>query len=632
MRLQTPEKIRTLQRKLYLKAKAEPDFRFYLLYDKVYREDILFHAYRLARSNKGAPGVDGQSFEEIEAMGLEGWLSGIRDDLRAKTYRPEPVRRAMVPKPGGGERPLGIPTIRDRVVQGAVKLVIEPIFEADLEPSAYGYRPKRSAGDAVQAVHKLLCRGYTDVVDADLSKYFDTIPHAELMQSVARRIVDRNVLRLIKLWLKTPVEETDGDGKRRMTGGRGSTRGTPQGGIVSPLLAALYMNRFLKYWRITGQGTRFRAEVVNYADDLVILSRGHAREALAWTRQVMTRLGLTLNEAKTSVRDGRKESFDFLGYSFGPQRFRKDGHWYLGASPSRKSVARLKLKVRGLLRPGDQAPWPEVRDQLNSVLRGWSHYFGYGTRLPAYRAVDNYVYERVRHFVGDPKSFLSKSSFSPHYAGNCALRHDMDEILEGLRKTNNGRRDCLFVVMEEYRKIEPVPMSKGECLAIDQGAIRVERRVTRQFSLCAPRADLAFGALRVERKLNDEALDEKTKKLTGNVLMLEELAGLSPLTELITALRLEDTRDKSHLCLWYLRLWEASCKAGTVVGAPQFGNPDGIKVGQDDRRRQLEHRNDVAHGRVDEIDFAVFDRFQRDVLDLLRKNVLGRSEDTRDGC
>ena len=302
MRLQTPEKIRPLQRKLYLKAKAEPDFRFYLLYDKVYREDILFHAYRLARSNKGAPGVDGQSFEEIEAMGLEGWLSGIRDDLRAKTYRPEPVRRAMVPKPGGGERPLGIPTIRDRVVQGAVKLVIEPIFEADLEPSAYGYRPKRSAGDAVQAVHKLLCRGYTDVVDADLSKYFDTIPHAELMQSVARRIVDRNVLRLIKLWLKTPVGETDGDGKRRMTGGRGSTRGTPQGGIVSPLLAALYMNRFLRYWRITGQGTRFRAEVVNYADDLVILSRGHAREALAWTRQVMTRLGLTLNEAKTSVR------------------------------------------------------------------------------------------------------------------------------------------------------------------------------------------------------------------------------------------------------------------------------------------------------------------------------------------
>ena len=367
MRLRTPEKIRTLQRKLYLKAKAEPDFRFYLLYDKVYREDILFHAYRLARSNKGAPGVDGQSFEEIEAMGLEGWLSGIRDDLRAKTYRPEPVRRAMVPKPGGGERPLGIPTIRDRVVQGAVKLVIEPIFEADLEPSAYGYRPKRSAGDAVQAVHKLLCRGYTDVVDADLSKYFDTIPHAELMQSVARHIVDRNVLRLIKLWLKTPVEETDGDGKRRMTGGRGSTRGTPQGGIVSPLLAALYMNRFLKYWRITGQGTRFRAEVVNYADDLVILSRGHAREALAWTRQVMTRLGLTLNEAKTSVRDGRKESFDFLGYSFGPPALSQGWPRVSGGEPVQEE--RGSAQAEGPRAPAARARVPEAVEHRSSQAR-----------------------------------------------------------------------------------------------------------------------------------------------------------------------------------------------------------------------------------------------------------------------
>ncbi len=399
MSLQTPEKIRTFQRKLYRKAKAEPDFRFYLLYDKIYREDILYHAYRLARSNKGAPGVDGESFEMIEAQGPEEWLSGIKDDLRAKTYRPSPVRRAMIPKPGGGERPLGIPTIRDRVVQCAVKLVIEPIFEADLEPSAYGYRPKRSAGDAIQAVHKLLCRGHTNVVDADLSKYFDTIPHAELMQSVARRIVDRNLLRLIKLWLKAPVEETGGDGKRRMTGGKKSKRGTPQGGIVSPLLSSIYMNRFLKHWRITGQGARLQAEIVNFADDFVILSRGHADEALAWTRQVMTRLGLSLNEAKTSVRDARQESFDFLGYSFGPQRYRKDGHWYLGASPSKKSVARLKEKVKGLLRPGNQAPWPEVRDPVNALLRGWSQYFRHGTRMPAYRAVDNYVYEGVRHFL-----------------------------------------------------------------------------------------------------------------------------------------------------------------------------------------------------------------------------------------
>ncbi len=399
MNLTTPEKIRSLRRKLYVKAKAEPDFRFYQLYDKVWREDILHHAYRLARSNKGAPGVDGVSFAMIEAAGLENWLSGIRDELRGKTYRPQPVRRVLIAKPGGGTRPLGIPTIRDRVVQGAVKLVIEPIFEADLDPSAYGYRPKRSAGDATQMVHELLCRGYTDVVDADLSKYFDTIPHGELLQSVLRRIVDRNVLRLIKLWLRSPVEETGGDGKRRMSGGKKSRRGVPQGGTLSPLLASLYMNRFLKSWRLSGQGHRLRAEIVNYADDFVILSRGHAREALAWTRQVMGRLGLTLNEAKTSVREARQESFDFLGYSFGPHWFRKDGHWYLGASPSKRSVSRLKAKVRGVLGPGNHAPWPEVRDQLNSMLRGWSHDFDHGTRMPAYRAVNNAVYEAVRHFL-----------------------------------------------------------------------------------------------------------------------------------------------------------------------------------------------------------------------------------------
>ena len=398
MNLTTPEKLRSLRRKLYVKAKAEPDFRFYQLYDKVWREDILHHAYRLARSNKGAPGVDGVSFAMIEAAGLENWLSGIRDELRDKTYRPQPVRRVLIAKPGGGTRPLGIPTIRDRVVQGAVKLVIEPIFEADLDPSAYGYRPKRSAGDATQMVHELLCRGYTDVVDADLSKSFDTIPHGELLQSVLRRIVDRNVLRLIKLWLRSPVEETGGDGKRRMSGGKKSRRGVPQGGSLSPLLASLYMNRFLKYWRLSGQGHRLRAEIVNYADDFVILSRGHAREALAWTRQVMGRLGLSLNEAKTSVREARQESFDFLGYSFGPHWFRKDGHWYLGASPSKRSVSRLKAKVRGVLGPGNHAPWPEVRDQLNSMLRGWSHDFDHGTLMPAYRAVNNAVYEAVRHF------------------------------------------------------------------------------------------------------------------------------------------------------------------------------------------------------------------------------------------
>jgi RNA-directed DNA polymerase len=234
MSLQTPDKIRTLQRKLYRKAKEESEYRFYLLYDKIFREDILTHAYELARANRGAPGVDGQTFEQIESQGREKWLTGLRDELRAKRYKPQPVQRVMIPKPGGGERPLGIPTIRDRVVQTAAKLVLEPIFEADLEPCAYGYRPKRSARDAIKKVHEFLCQGYTDVVDADLSKYFDTIPHRELMQCVARRIVDREMLRLIKMWLKAPVEERDDKGNRRMTGGKKSSRGTPQGGIATP--------------------------------------------------------------------------------------------------------------------------------------------------------------------------------------------------------------------------------------------------------------------------------------------------------------------------------------------------------------------------------------------------------------
>jgi len=399
MSLETPEKIRMLQKKLYSKAKQEPDYRFYLLYDKIYRDDILRHGWALAKDNGGAPGVDGKSFEEIEAAGLEEWLNGIREQLRSRTYKPEPVRRVMIPKAGGGERPLGIPTIRDRVVQSAAKLVIEPIFEADLEAEAYGYRPKRSAKDAIQKVHQHICEGYTDVVDADLSKYFDTIPHGDLIQSIARRIVDRDVLHLIKMWLKTPIEERDENGKSRWTGGSGSTCGTPQGGVISPLLANVYMNRFLKYWRMTDRGAAFRARIITYADDFVILSRGHAAEAMEWTRRVMTQLGLQLNEAKTSLRDARQERFDFLGYTFGPHWYVPMKRRYLGASPSKRSIARLKLKVRALLEPHNVSPWPEVRDKLNRMLRGWSEYFNYGTRSGAYQSVNRYVSDRVRHFL-----------------------------------------------------------------------------------------------------------------------------------------------------------------------------------------------------------------------------------------
>ena len=399
MSLVTPEKVRELQIKLYRKAKNEPDFRFYQLYDKVYREDILLHAWAQARANHGAPGVDGESFEDIESRGLEEWLDGLRKELHDKTYQPQPVRRVMIPKPGGGERPLGIPTIRDRVTHTAAKLVLEPIFEADFEPNAYGYRPKKSAQDAIQEVDKLLYKGYTDVVDADLSKYFDTIPHSELMQCVARRIVDKHMLHLIQMWLKVPVEERDEKGKKRLTGGRDNDRGTPQGGVVSPLLANLYMNRMLKGWKQTKRGEQFQARIVSYADDFVILSRGKANEALGWARGTLTRLGLALNEQKTSIRNARAERFDFLGYTFGPHFSKRLRREYIGCSPSKKSVNRIKQSVGEHLKPGNMAPWEQVRDRLNQKLRGWKAYFGLGSPTKAYEVLDEHVEERVRHFL-----------------------------------------------------------------------------------------------------------------------------------------------------------------------------------------------------------------------------------------
>ena len=397
MSLETPIKIRTLQRKLYTKAKREPGYRFYALYDKIHRSDILAHAYQLAKTNGGAPGVDGQSFAEIEEAGREPWLADVRKELIEESYRPQPVRRVRIPKPGGGERLLGIPTIRDRVVQTAAKLVLEPIFEADLEPNAYGYRPRRGAQDAIREVHRLLLAGYTDVVDADLSKYFDTIPHAELMQCVARRIVERRTLHLIKMWLTAPVMERTGKGNWRNMGR--SRKGTPQGGVISPLLANLYLNRFLKHWRQQGKAQQFQAEVIAYADDFVILSRGHAAEARDWAQGVMERLGLSLNEQKTSIRDACTEEFDFLGYTFGPRYWWKTGGRYLAARPSKKSIKRLTTSVYALLRPQQVGSWEEVCQRLNAKLRGWQNYFSYGTVWQAYKNANYYVENCVRHFL-----------------------------------------------------------------------------------------------------------------------------------------------------------------------------------------------------------------------------------------
>lgn len=316
MLLTTPEEIRTLQRKLYTKAKQEPAYRFYALYDKVWRADTLMFAYRLVRANKGSPGVDGMDFEDIEQkIGIEKFLSELAQDLKAKTYHPSAVRRVMIPKADGTERPLGIPTIRDRVAQMAVKLVIEPIFEADFCPSSYGFRPKKSAHDAVDEIANALHLGYIKVIDADLSKYFDSIPHAKLLAVVAERVVDGAVLHIIKQWLKAPVIGEDKDGtKKNVGGGKANSRGTPQGGVISPLLSNCYLHLLDRIWVRHQLSGKLKARIVRYADDFVVLCAGAVDAPLATVRHVLGRLDLTLNESKTHIVDARQESFNFLGF------------------------------------------------------------------------------------------------------------------------------------------------------------------------------------------------------------------------------------------------------------------------------------------------------------------------------
>ena len=398
MSLTTPERIWDLQRKLCLKAKREPNFRFYALYDKVCRPDILAHAYATSKANGGAAGVDGIRFEDIEAYSGERFLAELREELQEKRYRPEAVLRVMIPKPNGGERPLGIPTVKDRVVQAAAKLVLEPIFEADFTDNAYGYRPRRSAQDAVKAVHKALKAGYVHVVDADLSRFFDTIPHAELMRCVRRRVVDGAILHLVKMWLTAPVEEARDKGRstRRRTG----NRGTPQGGVLSPLLANIYMRRFLKAWELRGNDRRFGSRIVNYADDFVILCRKHAAEALAEAEQILTRIGLSLNTTKTRICHARREPFDFLGYSFGIQYRFGSGQPYLAAYPSAKSVRRIKNTLKRMV--GSHMSWQSEEDLVGNVnrrLRGWMNYFSYGTLWKTYHRLERFLQQRARGWL-----------------------------------------------------------------------------------------------------------------------------------------------------------------------------------------------------------------------------------------
>jgi group II intron reverse transcriptase/maturase len=401
MNLATPSSVQKLQQALHDKAKGSPSVRFYALYDKVYRKDVLAHAYQCCKANGGAAGADGQSFEDIEKYGVERWLDELTEELRSQTYRPQPVRRVYIPKPDGKQRPLGVPTIRDRTVETAAVMVLEPIFEADLQPEQYAYRRDRSALDAVKHVHKLINTGHGEIVDADLSGYFDSIPHAELLRSVARRVVDGAMLHLIKMWLEAPVEETDEDGrKHRSTRNRDDGRGTPQGAPISPLLSNLYMRRFVLGWKKLGHEKRFGAYIVNYADDLVICCRGGAEEALARMRDIMGKLKLTVNETKTRVCQLPEEKFDFLGYTFGRCYSAKTGRAYLGTVPSKKRVIRICEAISSETGRNKTLQDTEtVVGKLNRMMIGWANYFCLGPVSKAYRAVEQHARKRLRQWL-----------------------------------------------------------------------------------------------------------------------------------------------------------------------------------------------------------------------------------------
>jgi len=401
MSLTPPPTVGKLQDALHSKAKTAPTDRFYALYDKLYRRDVLEFAYARCRANDGAPGVDGQTFEDIEASGRDRWLDTVADALRTGTYQPQPVRRVLIPKPDGKQRPLGIACLRDRVVQMAAVLVLEPIFETDLQPEQHAYRPDRSALDAVRQVEALLKGGYTDVVDADLSGYFDSIPHYELLRSVARRVSDGRMLRLIKTWLETPVEEIDDRGRHhRTTRSKDEGKGTPQGSPLSPLLANVYMRRFILGWKTAGHDRRLKSRIVNYADDFVICCRDTAAEARERMQAMMSKLKLTVNELKTKTCRVPDETFDFLGYTFGRCYNRRSGHAYIGARPSRKKIQRLCREISELTsRRWLPLSVEEQVRRLNQKLLGWWNYFSHGTVGRAYQVVNYHAEDRLRRWL-----------------------------------------------------------------------------------------------------------------------------------------------------------------------------------------------------------------------------------------
>jgi len=402
MSLPTPSKtVEKLQTSLQTKAKAEPAFRFYALWDKVCREDVLLEAYHRCRDNAGAAGVDGETFEQIDSLGSERWLGTLREELISGRYVPKPLLRVWIPKSNGGQRPLGIPCITDRVVQMAAVLIIGPIFEADLLPQQYGFRPGLDAKMALRRVYwHVTQHGRREVVDADLRDYFTSIPHSPLMRSLTRRIADGRMLHVIKGWLTAPVVEVI-DGRRiQTTEARRTKRGTPQGGVISPLLANCYFRRFLLAWHNHGHRDQLDAHVVNYADDFVICCQpGNAEAALERMAKLMGRLGLEVNTTKTRIARLPEDQFNFLGYTVG--RFHgKDGRPYLGTRPSKKAVKSLLKRIHERTTrqwyPDEPA---STAARISSMLRGWCGYFDQGPVIETYELIRAYTERRVRRWL-----------------------------------------------------------------------------------------------------------------------------------------------------------------------------------------------------------------------------------------
>ena len=447
--LATPDKVRKLQITLYRKAKAAEKYRFWSLSGEVQRSDVLKAAWQRVAANGGAAGVDGVTIENIRMLagGESRWLEQIQRELKTKSYRPEPVLRVMIPKASGGERALGIPTVRDRVVQMAVYLVLMPIFEADFHPRSYGFRPKRNAHQAVEAIREALRMGKVEVVDADLAKYFDTIPHRRLLRQVAGRVSDGMILKLIKGWLRAPVVEEDGAGGRKMIRRK---EGTPQGGVISPLLANIYLSPLDK---AVNEDCRQKPRMIRYADDLVILCRpGEGKQFKERLTRWLEARGLALNETKTRVLNSRAEGFEFLGFAFRWQRSRKGSH-YVHTEPSAKSRRRLRERIRALTpRSTTWKATSEVVAEINAVVRGWGNYFALGHYGEVFSQSRRFTSHRLRQWLwrkhGNPGGKYQRwpderlAQEYGLYQLPQALLGSMANTINGTRKAGCGKTAC----------------------------------------------------------------------------------------------------------------------------------------------------------------------------------------------